>query len=122
MIQKYFQTKTVRNFSIAMIWINGGSSLDGEGKKGINKILSTLLGRGCKGYENLEFSEYIDSHGAELNLETLEDGMLISLKSLNEHFHKLLPLLDLLMNKPLLLNNQLQKVKKDTINSLKKDN
>ena len=64
MIQKYFQIKTVRNFSIAMVWINGGSSLDIEGKKGINKILCTLLGRGCKGFENFEFSELIDSHGA----------------------------------------------------------
>ncbi len=121
MIQKYLKTKTVRDFSIAMIWINGGSSIDGEGKKGINNILFTLLGRGCKGFENLEFSEYIDSHGAELNLETLEDGMLISLKSLNEHFYKLLPLLDLTINKPLLLSNQFQKVKKNTINTLKKD-
>ena len=80
MIQKYFQTKTIRNFSIAMVWINGGSCSDGEGKKGINKILSSLLGRGCKGFKNLEFSEYIDSHGAELNLETFEDGIFISLK------------------------------------------
>ncbi len=121
MIQKYFQTKTIRNFSIALIWINGGSNLDNEGKKGINKILSKLLGRGCKGFDNFEFSEYIDSHGAELNLETIEDGILISLKSLNEHFKKLLPLLDLTINKPLLLNNQFQKVRNNTINSLKKE-
>ena len=111
MKKKYLQNKTLRNFSIAMVWVNGGSSKDGEGKKGINKILSTLLGRGCEGFENFEFSEYIDSHGAELNLETLEDGILISLKSLNEHFYKLLPLLDLVINKPLLLNKQFKKVK-----------
>ncbi len=121
MIEKYFQKKTNRNFSIAMIWINGGSSEDGEGKKGINKILSSLLGRGCQGFENLKFSEYIDSQGAELNLETLEDGILISLKSLNEHFHKLSPLLDLMINKPLLLKTQFQNVKRNAINSLKKD-
>ena len=92
---KIFPNENHKEFSIAMVWINGGSCLDGECKKGINKILSSLLARGCKGFENLEFSEYIDSHGAELNLETLEDGMLMSLKSLNEHFYKLLPLLDL---------------------------
>ena len=121
MIQNYSQAKTIRNFSIAMVWINGGSSLDGKGKKGINKILSLLLERGCKGFKNLEFSEYIDSHGAELNLETLEDGTLISLKSLNEHFYKLFPLLDLIINNPLLLKSQFQNVKRNTINSLKKD-
>tara|TARA_Y100001970_G_C14171161_1_gene824242 strand:+ start:239 stop:1456 length:1218 start_codon:yes stop_codon:yes gene_type:complete len=121
MIQKYFQTKTIRNFSIAMLWINGGSCSDGEGKKGINKILSSLLLRGCKGFENLEFSEYIYSHGAELNLETFEDGILISLKSLDEHFYKILPLLELIINSPSLLNSQFQNAKKTTIDSLKKD-
>ena len=121
MIQKYFQTINIRNFSIAMVWINGGSSSDGEGKKGINKILSSLLGRGCKGFDNLKFSEYIDSHGAELNLETFEDGILISLKSLDEHCYKIFPLLELMINEPLLLNSQFQNVKKTSIDSLKKE-
>ncbi len=121
MIQKYLNKKTIRNFSIAMVWINGGSSIDKEGKKGINKMLSSLLVRGCKGFKNLEFSEYIDSHGAELNLETFEDGMLISLKSLNEHFYKLFPLLDLMVINPLLSNTQFQTVKENTINLIKKE-
>ena len=63
MIQQYFQTKNRRDFSIAMIWIDGGSSMDVGNKKGINHILCSLLSRGCKGYENLAFSEYLDSHG-----------------------------------------------------------
>ena len=121
MMQKHFQTKPIRNFSIAKVWIIGGSCSDIKGKKGINKILSLLLGRGCKGFENLEFSEYIDSHGAELNLETFEDGMLISLKSLDEHFYKIFPLLELMIHKPLLLKSQFENVKKTVIDSLKKE-
>ena len=50
MIQKYLQTKNIRNFSLAMIWINGGSSMDVENKKGINQILCSLLSRGCKDF------------------------------------------------------------------------
>jgi predicted Zn-dependent peptidase len=121
MIQKYFQNKDRRNFSIAMIWINGGSSMDVENKKGINQILCSLLSRGCKDFENLAFSEYLHSHGAELNLETLEDGTLISLKSLDEYFYKLFPLLDLIINQPSLPYSQFQNVKKSSINTLKKD-
>ena len=121
MIQKYFQTDNSRNFSIAMVWINGGSNMDVENKRGLNQILSSLLLRGCKGFENLAFSEYIDSHGAELNLEILEDGMLLSLKSLDEYFYKLLPLFDLIINKPSLLYSQFQHVKKSTMDTLKKD-
>ena len=121
MIQKYFHVNANRNFSIVMIWINGGSDMDGEGGKGINQILCSLLNRGCKGFENLELSEFIDSHGAELNHEISEDGMLISLKSLNEHFDKLFPLIDLIINKPLLSETQFQNVKRTTINSIRKD-
>ena len=121
MIQKYFHINASRNFSIVMIWINGGSDMDGEGEKGINQILCSLLNRGCKGFENLELSEFIDSHGAELNHEISEDGMLISLKSLNEHFDKLFPLIDLIINKPLLSETQFQNVKRTTINSIRKD-
>ena len=106
---------------MSMVWINGGSNIDVEGKKGLNQILCSLLNRGCKGFSNLDFSDYIDSYGAELNLETSEDGMLIKLKTLDEHFNKLFPLLDLLINNPLLLESQFLNVKKETINSLKKE-
>jgi len=121
MIRKYLQKKDSRNFSIAMVWINGGSNEDREGKKGLNQILCSLLSRGCEGFENLAFSEYIDSHGAELNLETFEDGMLLSLKSLDEYFSKLLPLLDLIINKPTLQFQQFKILKKTTIDTLKKE-
>ena len=121
MRKHYFQTKNKRNFSIAMIWINGGSDMDVEDKKGINNILCSLLSRGCEGFENLAFSEYLDSRGAELNLVTSQDGMLISLKSLDEHFYKLFPLMNLIINQPSLSYSQFQNVKKSIINTLKKD-
>jgi len=43
------------------------------------------------------------------------------LKSLNEHFSKLLPLLDLIINKPILSEIEFQKVKKSSIDFIKKD-
>jgi len=121
MIKRYFLNNKKRNFSTASIWIKGGSNLDSVGKKGINKILSSLLTRGCEGFNNFTLSEYIESYGAELNQEVFEDGISISIKSLNEHFSKLFPLLDLIINKPTLLENEFQKVKKSSINFIKKD-
>ena len=85
-------------------------------KKGINKILSSLLTRGCEGFDNYILSEYIESYGAELNHEVFEDGISISIKSLNEHFSKLLPLLDLIINKPILSETEFKKVRKSTKN------
>ena len=86
MLKRYFLNHKKRNFSTASIWIKGGSDMDSINKKGINKILCSLLTRGCEGFDNLSLSAYIDSYGAELNQEISEDGILISIKSLSEHF------------------------------------
>ena len=121
MLKRYFLNHTERNFSIASIWIQGGSNMDSISKKGINKILCSLLTRGCEGFDNYSLSDYIDSFGAELNHEVFEDGISLSIKSINEHFRKLLPLLDLIINKPILSEIEFQKVKKSSINLIKKD-
>ena len=121
MLKKYFLNNQKRNFSVASIWIKGGSDMDSISKKGINNILCSLLTRGCEGFDNLLLSEYIESHGAELNKEVFEDGISISIKSLNEHFRKLLPLLDLIINKPTLSEIEFEKVKKSSIDLIKKD-
>jgi len=121
MLKRYFLNNNKRNFSIASIWIKGGSDMDNVNKKGVNKILCSLLTRGCEGFNNYTLSSYIESYGAELNQEVFEDGISISIKSLNEHFSKLFPLLDLIINKPTLLEIEFQKVKKSSINFIKKD-
>ena len=121
MIKRYFLNNKKRNFSIASIWIKGGSDKDRNNKKGINKILSSLLTRGCEGFDNYILAEYIESFGAELTQEVFEDGISISIKSLDEYFSKLLPLIDLIINKPILSQIEFQKVKKFSIDLIKKD-
>ncbi len=121
MLKRYFLNNKKRNFSIASIWIKGGSDMDIMSKKGINKILCSLLTRGCEGFDNFALSEYIEAYGAELNQEVFEDGISISIKSLNEHFSKLFPLLDLIINKPTLSEIEFQKVKKSSIDLIKKE-
>ncbi len=121
MLKRYFLNNKKRNFSIASIWIKGGSDVDSVGKKGINKMLCSLLTRGCEGFNNFTLSEFIESYGAELNQEIFEDGISISIKSLNEHFMKLFPLLDLIINKPILSETEFKKVKKSSIDHIKKD-
>ena len=121
MLKRYFLDNKKRNFSTASIWIKGGSNMDSISKKGINKILCSLLTRGCDGFNNFVLSEYIESHGAELSSEVFEDGISISIKSLNEYFRKLLPLIDLIINKPILSEIEFKKVKKSTIDLIKKE-
>ena len=75
MLKRFFLNNKKRNFSTASIWIIGGSDMDSTGKKGLNKILSSLLTRGCGGFNIFALSEYIESYGAELNQEVFEDGI-----------------------------------------------
>ena len=121
MIKRYFLDHRKRNFSTVSIWIKGGSDMDSISKKGINKILCSLIIRECEGFDNLELSKYIEFYGAELNQEVFEDGITISIKSLNEHFSKLLPLLDLIIKKPILSEIEFQKVKKSSIDLIKRE-
>ena len=85
MLKRYFLNNKKRNFSTASIWIKGGSDMDSIGKKGINKILSSLLTRGCEGFNNFTLSEYLESYGAELNQEIFEDGISVSYTHLRAH-------------------------------------
>jgi len=121
MLKRYFLNHSKRNFSTVSIWIEGGSDMDRISQKGINKILCSLLTRGCEGFDNLALSQYIEFYGAELNQEVYEDGISISIKSLNEYFSKLLPLLNLIINKPTLSIIEFQKVKKSSLDLIKKD-
>jgi len=121
MLKRYFLNHQKRNFSIASIWIKGGSDMDGISKKGINRILCSLLTRGCEGFDNFALCDYIASHGAELNREIFEDGISISIKCINEHFSKLLPLLELIISKPILSEVEFHKVKKSSIDFIKKE-
>ena len=121
MIKRYYLNHKKKGFSVASIWIKGGSNMDNKNKKGVNKILCSLLTRGCEGFDNLVLSEYIESFGAELNQEVYEDGIFLSIKCLNEHFGNLLPILDLIINKPILSEIEFVKAKKHSMDLIKKD-
>ncbi len=115
---KSYYLKLNNNISLANIWIDGGTSLDKKDKKGINQILCKLLTRGCSKYDNYEFSDFLDSYGAELNFEAFEDGISICLKSLSEYFDKLFPLLNLLIEEPNLYEKEFIYCQKESLNNL----
>ena len=120
-MNKYFFPHET-NISAAYIWINGGSSLDKYGQHGINQILCSLITRGCKSYDNFEISNLLDFNGAELNYETLEDGIYIGIKSLNDYFKNVYPLLEMLINDSNLPEREFIKCKDKQINYILKSN
>lgn len=115
---KSYYIKLKNNISIANIWIDGGTYLDKKDKRGINHILCLLLTRGCNKYDKYQFSDFLDSYGAELNFEAYEDGISICLKSLNEYFDKLFPLLNLLIEEPNLYKEEFIYCQKESLNNV----
>jgi len=108
------------NIKVASIWVSGGSNKDPKDKKGINQILSSLIIRGCEGYDNFKLSDYIDSYGADLNCETFEDGILINIKSINLYFKNVYPILKTIIEKPILSKDQFKICKLNINNYIKK--
>ena len=107
-----------KNIIAAKLWIEDGSRADPKDKKGIHQILSSTILRGCGPYNNNELAEIVESYGANLNCETYEDGILISLKCIENDAYKLFPLIGWMITKPLLENDQIELEKDLTIKAI----
>ncbi len=104
----------------AKLWIRDGSRADPRCKKGIHQILSSTMLRGCGPYNNKQLAEIVESSGANLNCDTYEDGVLISLKCIEIDAYKLLPLIGWMITKPLLEEDQIELEKDLTIKAIKR--
>ena len=109
-----------KNIMSAKLWIEEGSRNDPIDKKGIHQLLSSTMLRGCGPYNNKQISEIVESSGASLNCDTLEDGLLISLKCVESDAYRLLPLIGWMITKPLLQIDQIELEKELTIKAIKR--
>ena len=109
-----------KNIMSAKLWIEDGSRNDPNDKKGIHQLLSSTMLRGCGPYNSNEIAEIVESCGANLNFDTYEDGLLISLKCVENDAYKLIPLIGWMITKPLLQKNQFELEKDLTIKAIKR--
>ncbi len=108
------------NIIAVKIWINAGSSSDPIGQRGAHQLLGSLLTRGCGPYDHLEVANLVENSGAELRCDTVEDGLLISLKCTNDDSDKLIPLLGWMLSDPHLEDNQIELEKSLTLQALRR--
>ncbi len=104
----------------AKLWIEDGSRNDPKDKKGIHQLLSSTMLRGCGPYNNKQIAEIVENSGANLNCDTYEDGILISLKCVDIDAYRLLPLIGWMITKPLLQIDQIELEKDLTIKAIKR--
>ena len=107
-----------KNIMSAKLWIEDGSRNDPKDKKGIHQLLSSTMLRGCGPYNNKKIAEIVESSGANLNCDTYEDGLLISLNCIESDAFKLLPLIGWMITKPLLQIDQIELEKNLTIKAI----
>ena len=88
-----------KNIMSAKLWIEEGSRNDPKDKKGIHQLLSSTMLRGCGPYNNRQIAEIVETSGANLNCDTFEDGLLISLKCVESDAYKLLPIIGWMIKK-----------------------
>ncbi len=108
------------NIMSAKLWIEDGSRADPSDKKGIHQIISSTILRGCGPYNNNQIAELVESSGANLNCDTFEDGILISLKCIESDAYKLIPLIGWMITNPILENDQIELEKDLTIKAIKR--
>ena len=109
-----------KNIMSAKLWIEDGSRNDPKDKKGIHQLLSSTMLRGCGPYNNKEIAEIVENCGANLNFDTYEDGLLISLKCVENDAYKLIPLIGWMITKPILQRDQFELEKDLTIKAIKR--
>ena len=109
-----------KNIMSAKLWIEDGSRNDPKDKKGIHQLLSSTMLRGFGPYNNNEIAEIVESCGANLNFDTYEDGLLISLKCVENDAYKLIPLIGWMITKPILQRDQFELEKDLTIKAIKR--
>jgi predicted Zn-dependent peptidase len=91
----------------AKLWMRGGSSDDPTGERGAAQLLAGVLSRGCGSFSADDLADLVEGLGAGLRCEASEDGTLISLKCASDDAPRLLPLLLQLVQRPWLVDDQI---------------
>ncbi len=111
-------TKKKNSNSIVAINISIKGSKAVE-KKPATALLAALTStKGTKNYSNAEFSEFLDENGIKLSVSTSNDVFSIVAQTTLEHLDEAFKAIDEVINKPVFLDSELEKVKQRKINEL----
>lgn len=92
-----------------------------EEKKLVSKFTATLLREGTLTKKPADVANYFDYHGAVLRVASNLDFVYMSLSCLSKHFEKVIHLLAEVLYEPLFSEEELEKLKRNTIQKLFQD-
>ena len=112
-------TKNKKTNSIIAIDISIKGSKAVE-KKPLSAMLSALCAKaGTQNYTNAQLAQFLDENGIKLGLNLTNDVYSIVLQTTKDNLDKALIALDEVMNKPLFIESEIEKVKQRTIQETK---
>jgi zinc protease len=98
-----------------VIALRCGSALDPDGKAGLARIALRMLRRGCDGMTSQEIDFRIDSLGAEMAVDTSPSTVAIHVQVIARNLEPFAGLLAKLLAAPTFPEDELQRLKRETI-------
>ena len=106
------------NFSLV---IEGGHLLDDLNKNGVANLMSDILMEGTANKTPAELEEAIDLLGANLNMYTTNESIVVQGNTLARNFEKTMELVEEILLEPRWDEEELARIKTSTINSIKRN-
>jgi zinc protease len=98
-----------------VVALRGGSAQDPEGKSGLTRIAMRMLRRGCKGMTAEQIDFRIDVLGAEMAVDTSASTVAIHAQVIARNLDAFLDLLVLMLTTPTFPEEELGRLKRETI-------
>ena len=98
--------------------IFAGSSNDGD-KPGISYLSTEMLERGSTKHSKFEISRLLDLYGADINFDASKEHVEIEISSLKKNYKKVFDLFREIILKPAFSEEELEKLKAETIEVIK---
>ncbi len=101
-----------------VIALRSGSAHDPPGKEGLTRLTSRLLRRGCEGMVSREIDDAIDRLGAEMSVDVSASQVTLHTQVIRRNLEPFVALLGRLLSTPTFVEDELLRMKRETIAEL----
>jgi zinc protease len=101
------------------IYAKGGQLLDN--KYGVSKLTAETMVKGTKNYTSLELSQVLEDNGIKIAPSANKDAFSINVLTTKDEYDKTLELLNEVVNNATFEDSEIEKVKSDNLNTIKRN-
>lgn len=98
-----------------VVALRSGAALDPDGRSGLSRVVARMLRRGCEGLTAHQIEDAIDSLGGEMAVDTSPSSVAIHAQVIGRNLDAFVELLARLLRTPLFPEDQLERLKRETV-------